>query len=151
MRVSASSCTQSGAAAVSQKATFSQNQPNNLKLMALTVVPTKTPAMLEHGFKLCMFVGVACRYLLQDHRDPLRETSCPQKLHRVRRSLEGKCLTELFETLKRHFLHFSITCIHCLSRLLLLYTSPVGKVYSPVSLTSYMESCAAALMIIMFL
>lgn len=53
-----------------QKATFSQNQPNDLKLMALTVVPTNTPAMLEHGFKLCIFVGVACRYLLQDHRDP---------------------------------------------------------------------------------
>lgn len=65
--------------------------------------------------------------------------------------VSASSLTELFETLKLHFLHFSITCIHCLSRLLLLYTSPVGKVYSPVSLTSYMESCAAALMIIMFL
>lgn len=94
---------------VEQKATFSQNQPNDLKLMALTVVPTNTPAMLEHGFKLCIFVGVACRYLLQDHSEPPQRNELSPKVHRVRWSLEGKCLTDLLETLKLHFLYLSIT------------------------------------------
>lgn len=96
VRVSASSCTQSGAAAVSQKATFSQNQPNNLKLMALTVVPTKTPAMLEHGFKLCMFVGVACRYLLQDHRDPPQRNKLSPKTSQSETVLRRKMFNWAF-------------------------------------------------------
>lgn len=90
----------------------------------------------------CVFLWAwpvgTCYRTIETH---LRETSCPQKVHRVRRSLEGKCLTELLETLRLHFLHFSITCIHCLSRLLLLYTSPVG-VFSSVINVLHGELCS---------
>lgn len=141
---------------VEQKATFSQNQPNDLKLMALTVVPTNTPAMLEHGFKLCIFVGVACRYLLQDHSEPPQRNELSPKSSQsetvLRRKMFNWSSRNSQTSLSVFIDHRAFdTCIHCLSWLFLLYTSPVGEVYSPVSLTSYMESCAAALMIIMFL
>lgn len=141
MRVSASSCTQSGAAAVSQKATFSQNQPNDLKLTALTVVSTKTPAMLEHGFKLCIFVGVACRYLLQDHRDP------PQRNKLSPKSSQSELS---FSKLSNFTFCISRSHVYTAYHDCFFYTRHLS-VYSPVSLMSYMESCAAALTIIMFL